>query len=109
MKDENFQAHVKTGNDGIELVFSGQLTINYMQKIKDAISGKIDFSKDLSVHVNNPDNLDITFLQLLQSLKKTCAINRKNFSVEATLPHELESLIINAGFADMLNSNPEKK
>ncbi len=106
MKDDNFQVQVKKSDDSLELVFSGQLTINYIHKIKDSVNGQIDFSRDISVLVDNPDNLDITFLQLLQSLKITAELNKRQFSVKAILPNELESLVSNSGFSDLLNSNP---
>jgi hypothetical protein len=106
MKDDNFQVQVKTGDDSIEVIFNGQLTINYIQKIKDSVGQQVDFSKDMVVVVDNPDNLDITFLQLLQSLKKTAGLNKLQFSVNSKLPSELESLVSNSGFSDLLNSNP---
>ncbi len=106
MKDDNFQIQVKKSDSALEMVFSGQLTINYIQKIKDTVSGEVDFSKDITVVVDNPDNLDITFLQLLQSLKKTAELNKRQFEVRSTLPNELESLVSNSGFSDLLNSNP---
>ncbi|MBN1119091.1 MAG: hypothetical protein JXA77_17910 [Bacteroidales bacterium] len=106
MKDDNFQVQVKNTDDSLEVVFNGQLTINYIQKIKDSVGEQIDFSKDILVVVDNPDNLDITFLQLLQSMKKTAELNKRQFSVKTTLPNELESLVSNSGFSDLLNSNP---
>ncbi len=107
MKDENFQVQVQDTRDGIKLNFSGQLTIAQIQKIKDATGEQVNFTRDIEVEVDNPENLDITFLQLLQSLKTTAEANGRQFSVSATLPNELESLVSNAGFADLLNSNPE--
>ncbi len=106
MKDENFLVQVKKSNAGFKVFFSGQLTINYIQKIKEMVSEQVDFSKDIIVHVDNPDNLDITFLQLLQSLKTSAEFNKRQFSVTATLPNELDSLVSNSGFSDLLNSNP---
>ena len=107
MKDENFHIQVQNTQDGIKLNFSGQLTIAHIHKIKDAVSENVDFNKDIEVEVDNPENLDITFLQLIHSLKTTAEANKRQFSVSATLPNELESLVSNAGFADLLNSNPE--
>lgn len=106
MKDENFLVQVKQSGENLEIVFSGQLTINYIQKIKDMVSDSLDFSKDIKVHIDEPENLDITFLQLLQSLKTTAELNKRQFSVSAVLPTELESLVSNSGFSYLLNSNP---
>ncbi|WP_462317072.1 STAS domain-containing protein [Marinilabilia sp.] len=106
MKEDNFSVQVKKSDGILYVDFSGQLTINYIQKIKEAVSEQVDFSQDISVNVDNPDNLDITFLQLLQSLKTTAELNKKQLSISSTLPSELESLVSNAGFSDLLNSNP---
>jgi anti-anti-sigma regulatory factor len=105
MKDENFQVQVKEINEGLKLIFNGQLTIAHIQKIKEDVGEKVDFKKDLFIEVDNPENLDITFLQLLQSMKTTAEAHKRQFSVSATLPNELESLVSNAGFSDLLNSN----
>lgn len=106
MKDDNFTVQLKGSGEKLNLVFSGQLTINYIQKIKDSVQEQVNFSKDIVVRVENPDNLDITFLQLLQSMKATMEKNKRKFSVSAELPNELNSLVSNAGFSDLLNSNP---
>jgi asparagine synthetase A len=105
MKDENFLIQVEEVNETLNIVFSGQLTINYIKKIKDCVNDQIDFSRDISVNVDNPDNLDITFLQLLQSIKTTAELNKRQFMVTTTLPNELEILVSNSGFSDLLNSN----
>lgn len=106
MKDDSYSVQLKNEKEKQVLTFSGQLTINYIQKIKDAVTKQINFSKDLEIKVENPDNLDITFLQLLQSLKITFEQNQRNFSATATLPNELLSLISNAGFSTLLSCNP---
>ncbi|MBZ4676384.1 MAG: hypothetical protein JG782_1003 [Anaerophaga sp.] len=106
MKSDNFTVQVKDNGENLELFFSGQLTINYIQKVKEAVGEQVNFSRDIAVRIDNPDNLDITFLQLLQSMKATTEKNKRKFSVSADLPNELDSLVSNAGFSDLLNSNP---
>jgi len=106
MKEDSFSIQIKKSDGTLTMDFKGQLTINYIQKIKEVVNEKVDFSQDISVNVDNPDNLDITFLQLLQSMKTTAELNKKQLSVSSTLPSELDSLVSNAGFSDLLNSNP---
>jgi hypothetical protein len=102
MKNDNFTVQVKDNGENLELLFSGQLTINYIQKIKEAVGEQVNFLKDIAVKVDNPDNLDITFLQLLQSMKATTEKNKRQFSVSADLPNELNSLVTNAGFSELV-------
>ncbi|MGQ1890222.1 hypothetical protein ACT29H_07240 [Thermophagus sp. OGC60D27] len=109
MSDENYSVQISKEGDSQVVTFSGQLTINYIQNIKDLVGKKIHFSKDIVVKVENPDNLDITFLQLLESIKATAESNQRKFSASGSLPDELLSLISNSGFSKLLSCNPVNK
>jgi len=109
MTGENYSVQIKEEGDNQLLIFSGQLTINYIQNIKDAIGAEIDFSRDIEVKLDNPGNLDITFLQLLESIRSTLKLKQRKFSASASLSEELLSLISNSGFSELVNCNPVNK
>ncbi|MBS2096815.1 hypothetical protein [Carboxylicivirga linearis] len=85
------------------LRFSGQLIINYIENITEAVKNKVSVSKDLDVQIDNPDSIDVTFIQLLLSIIKTFEANDKNVSVTSELKDELKTLIGNSGFSYVLN------
>jgi len=85
------------------LHFSGQLIINYIENITEAVTNKVTASKDLDVKIDNPDSIDVTFIQLLLSIIKTFEANDKKVSVTSELKDELKTLIGNSGFSYVLN------
>jgi len=83
--------------------FSGQLIINYIEKIVEDVKGKVNLQKDLEVVVDNPDAIDVTFIQLILALKSTYSKQDKNVTFSFTLSEELKTLIVNSGFYNVLN------
>ncbi len=83
--------------------FSGQLIINYMENITEIVKEKVNTAKNLDVKIDNPDSVDITFIQLLLSLKHTFEKAGKKVNVKAELKDDVKVLIANAGFEYVLN------
>lgn len=83
--------------------FSGQLIINYIENITEIVKEKVNTSKDLDLQIDNPDSVDVTFIQLLISLKKTFEKAGKKVSLTADLKEEIKTLIANSGFDYVLN------
>ncbi|WP_289053241.1 STAS domain-containing protein [Carboxylicivirga marina] len=83
--------------------FSGQLIINHIEKIIEAVKSGLKSDKDLQIEIDNPDSVDVTFIQLLLSLKATLKANGKKTSINAELKAELQTLIKNSGFSYVLN------
>ena len=61
--------------------------------------------KKVSITVNDVENIDLTFVQLLQSIKNSGVKNGFEVEVSLKLPDDLSSLIKNAGFGSFLNAN----
>lgn len=80
-----------------ELRFSGNLIINNIEKIYNELQELLIIDKPLSVFVENPENIDITFIQLIVSIKKACLESNVDFKVEATLKDDYKQLIEKAG------------
>nr|WP_321407181.1 hypothetical protein [uncultured Carboxylicivirga sp.] len=84
------------------LQFSGQLIINYIENITEIVKEKVSATKDLDIQVDNPDSVDITFIQLVLSIKKTFELAGKEVSITTELKDELKTLIGNSGFSYVL-------
>nr|WP_319400366.1 hypothetical protein [uncultured Carboxylicivirga sp.] len=85
------------------LRFSGQLIINYIESITEIVKDKLTTSKDLDIQVEDPDAVDVTFIQLLFSIKKTFDVAGTNVTVTSELKEEVKTLIGNSGFNYLLN------
>jgi ABC-type transporter Mla MlaB component len=79
------------------LEINGNLVINHIDKIYREISEKIDFSKPLNISVQNVENIDITFIQILLSLKKEFEEKKLELQISVDLSDDLWSLLKNAG------------
>jgi anti-anti-sigma regulatory factor len=102
---ENFNSDYKENKDLLEITFSGQLTINNIKKINESVKSHLRSPGAVSIHVKDVDNIDLTFIQLLQAIKNSG--KKKGFSVQTgmELPNDLKALLINAGFGKMINNN----
>jgi len=86
-----------------KLSFSGQLIINHIEKITDIVNEKLSADRDLQMEIDNPESVDVTFIQLLLAITASVKANGKNVTISAELKDELKALIKNSGFSYVLN------
>lgn len=79
------------------LTFGGDLVINHIDKMAAEVRGALAEPADVSVVVDNPTNIDMTFLQLVVALRHLCAAAGKTFGVSASLKDDLRELVVKAG------------
>lgn len=79
------------------LTFGGDLVINHIDKMAAEVRAALAEPADVSVVVDNPANLDMTFLQLVVALRHSCAAAGKTFGVSAVLKDDLRELVLKAG------------
>lgn len=104
---ENFSIAVKEDNGETAIVFGGQLTIPFIQKLTQEVKEKLGQPKALHLVVKEVENIDLTFIQLLYALKNTGKKLGYPVDLQMELPDDLSSLMVNAGFGQLLNQ--EKK
>lgn len=80
------------------MLFSGQLIINHISKITEIVKDGLNINANLAIVIDHPENLDVTFIQLLYSLKNTFSAENKNVIFSAHLSEELKALVTNSGF-----------
>jgi len=90
-------------NKETKLCFSGQLIINYIEKITALVNEKLQADKDLVVEIDKPESIDVTFIQLVLAVKATIKANGKDVSINTELSDELKTLVKNSGFNYVLN------
>ena len=87
-----------TTKDGVvELHCSGNLIINHIAKIHAELQGILTMEESVSMFIDNPDNIDITFVQEIISIRKTLKAKGKDFKITTTLKDDLSQLIEKAG------------
>ncbi len=82
-------------SDTIEL--TGLLIINHIEPIYTYFKDVLTFSKKIELKINAV-SIDLTFLQLLLSLKKEYLNKNIDFIIQLSLPDDQQQLLVNAGF-----------
>ncbi len=101
--DTAYSVDINQDKDLTHIIFGGELIINHILKIKEDISKDLEIDHNLSIKVTNPSSIDITFIQLVCSLKKSYESKGYNVDIEATLNEEVYSLVNNSGFKNLFN------
>ncbi len=99
--DTAFSVDVKHEKGQSKMIISGELIINHIGKIRNEILEAVDFSNNLDIHITNPSALDVTFIQLMSSLKKSIENKGKDCVIEGIFGEDIDGLISNAGFNDL--------
>lgn len=87
----------------MEVKFSGNLIINHIEKITEEMRELITPEQPVSFIIDNPENLDITFIQLVISVKRMWKEKGSEFHVKSELKDDLKQLIAKAGLDRELN------
>jgi len=85
------------------VTFSGNLIINHIEKIYEEMQELITPEQPVTFILDNPDNIDITFIQMIISVKRLWKEKGSEFHVKTTLKDDLKQLIAKAGLERELN------
>ncbi len=86
-------------NTGAEstLTLSGSLTVARITEIKEAFDRALGNSQKLNIKASNIDSIDLTFVQLILSLKKLCQQKGIELTTNIDLNPEQTQLLQRAG------------
>lgn len=85
------------------VTFSGNLIINHIEKIYEEMQELITPEQPVTFIIDNPDNLDITFVQMIISVKRLWKEKGSEFHIKAELKDDLKQLLAKAGLERELN------
>ncbi|WP_075603320.1 STAS domain-containing protein [Saccharicrinis aurantiacus] len=100
--DAPFKIDVNKSDTETNIAVSGDLIINHIEKIKEVFDSSIDFSKNLIIDLNGINSIDITFIQLIISLKKSFQSSDNQIVFKNNFNDEVKILLQNAGFNNLL-------
>jgi len=87
----------------MEVKFGGNLIINHIEKIYEEMQELITPEQPVTFIIDNPDNLDITFVQMVIAVKHLWKAKGKEFHVKTELKDDLKQLMAKAGLESELN------
>jgi len=91
----------------INISVSGDLSISGISDIRSDIIRELMKAELAHIEVVDPENIDLTFLQLLISLLKSESFDGR-VSLELNLSKEIEDLLITTGMLDVLSHAMKK-
>ena len=82
------------------LKVEGELVVDNVPPVHELLLGVLSEAKSVRLMLQEVESLDLAFVQLLWSARRTAAALNKNFTVEGTLPDELQALLQTAGLGE---------
>jgi anti-anti-sigma factor len=83
----------------------GELTLNNVTSIKKELIDALEKCDSLQLRIRDVKSIDLSSIQLLDSLKKTCKDLGKPIAIEMTLNPDAEILFARTGFGSFLESS----
>lgn len=94
----------KKNDQEVSILFENELTIQTIKDIKNSIEETICRYKIIHIHVSNVSSMDLTFIQLIEALKEKCKKNKIELDIKLSIKNEIENLLINTGFNNLLKT-----
>jgi len=87
------------GDNKVSISMEGALTVDSMSKAKKSLLDAINEFDYISVTFNNVIDIDLSCVQLLLALKKTCAKLNKQVEIDMKIPDNLKLILNHSGFS----------
>jgi len=99
MQDFKFTRNVSedSGESVMKMVFEGALTLSNANEIKKILEEQKQEFSQIALMVKNVAGLDVSFLQIIESWKKSLENNGGKVKIQMDLPYDLKTLLSNAG------------
>ncbi len=103
-KEKNIQIKPskKKGENLVNIVLENELTIFSVESMKDMIIEAVMKYDQIGFALKNVNNIDLTFIQLLYSIKKSAKKLNKKVSFDIELSDDMKSLLNNSDLSKVL-------
>ncbi len=99
MQHFTFNSDVTEDREGkiFKMIFSGYLTLQNARQIKETLQNQVGDYNKVVLMAQDVSGIDVTFLQIVESFRKTGEEAGKQVRVLMDLPYDLKTLMANAG------------
>ncbi|MBI9065928.1 MAG: STAS domain-containing protein [Salinivirgaceae bacterium] len=101
MKDYSIDLNQNKKEKSSNVTIHGQLNITNISDIKKGLEKALK-SKKIDITLDNIDDMDVSFLQLIKAYKTKCKANNIELNISSTLNDDLNLLIIRAGLQNIV-------
>ncbi len=101
MQNFTFKSDLTEDSNGkkMKITFSGYLTLQNAKEIKSTLQCQQAEVKDVEIMAKDVSGIDVSFLQIVESYRKSIQDEGKNLRIMMDLPYDLKTLLANAGIA----------
>ncbi len=92
----------KKGEKKVKITFSNELTAFSIESFKDQFMDSVMKNNQISIYLKDVKNIDLTFIQLIFSLKLTASKLKKEVSINAILSEDTRLLFNNSDLSKIL-------
>ena len=89
-------------SNGVTINMENELTIFSIESLKDHIIEAVKKYNNIHVNMKNVKNMDLTFIQLLYSMKNYALSQNKKFIINAELSGDMKTLFNNSDLTKVL-------
>ncbi len=103
-KNQNMQiiASKKKGSKSVTIHLENELTIFSIEGMKDQIIDTVNKFEDIKIELKNVNNMDLTFVQLLYSIKITAEEQDKKVTFNADISEDIKTLFENSDLSKII-------
>lgn len=93
----------KKGENKVSIILKNELTIFSIEQLQSKIIETVKKYDEIEFNLNDISNMDLTFIQLFYSIKRTADKQKKKVSFTDNLADDVKSLFINSDLYKVLN------
>lgn len=94
----------KKNEKKVNIVFRNELTIFSIEGMKEKVNKVFADYKEINIEVKDVVNMDLSFIQLLHSLKLAASESKKKISLKVNISDDLKTLLNNSDLTKVLNN-----
>lgn len=93
----------KKGEKKVSIILKNELTIFSIEQLQSKIIETVKNYDEIEFNLNEVSNMDLTFIQLFFSIKRTADKLKKKVSFNENLSDDIKTLFINSDLYKVLN------
>ena len=95
------KADESNSNENGTILMQGDLTISNIEGVKEQVLTAMNDFTNITVKLNDVENMDLSFVQLLYSISKTAKSRNSKIQFDINLSETIQTLLNHSGFKDL--------
>ena len=102
--DLNLSITPNKENNSVEIIYSGNLTLETVIELKEKIEPIYNKNSILKFEFIDVEEIDLSGIQMIYSLKKKNVTEQKNVQIHLEIANEMQNLLTRTGFTHLIEN-----